>query len=780
MNVLKIEPLQFWKYTTLGLLGLACFLGTVALRSIFSEPNAPESPQDEVAQLDDAKDRRPVSGDKRIGDFNSPSIAPDERIELSVDPNLDRESFLKRGDSFLRAGNLVLAQSCYELFEKNNSDVNASFHLRRGLCDELQGDLGGASNRYRTVISSNETSRSHRILAATGLARVMFANGKTAEAKDLAADHLLQRKKFAGVPDDSIALLQYVWATMLEADSITERLKPSVANDPSEAQDDIPIRTFEIQQQGFLARPKLKEFESTTSAKPKRKQRVEADDQNSLVAPTSMAILKETPKPEVILPLIDQPLSPIPLQESEYAGTIELIQRPTSDADTILMKASNRFQSINATLAELSAITELEFRISDEARQTIAGRSRSLSFSPTTLSTILDELLVPYDLVWYQKDNQVFVIEPDEYATLSPLRRFRTQAATRALRQFELAFPDNELRPTALLSRAVLVFYDTDLDSAANLFQELAQAHPKAEVQALMFFNVAKLNLIFNRIDESKELLYQALDQTFDPTIESAAYALLGRIHLSEGDLDRCILTSQRAITLAKNDTEKRFAALNLARAKLLSKDPFGANDAIFRNQTALDGSLNSHAVAAIIGTYSRSIGLSDQKGIERARGRLLQAVYGAEPKSLESFADCYIAGLAFRTFGLEQKALDKFQLALARPDVGFWHRKISYELATSHEKVGNEEDAIKIFERLSNEPDTWAIHSMERLATLYAKTEKYDDCIDVCTRLLAFDLKENQVKFVLETMGNVFDKRGEHHNAALCFGGMLPTTIKK
>ena len=121
-------------------------------------------------------------------------------------------------------------------------------------------------------------------------------------------------------------------------------------------------------------------------------------------------------------------------------------------------------------------------------------------------------------------------------------------------------------------------------------------------------------------------------------------------------------------------------ASLNLARAYLLDDKPFMANKQLFDNREFYTDS-ESKSVASILGAYARFIGVRDENGIRIARNRLLSAVTMVPEKNYQSFADAYMAGLAYERLGFRENAVDKLLLALTLPGVGTWNRQILFEM---------------------------------------------------------------------------------------------------
>ena len=124
------------------------------------------------------------------------------------------------------------------------------------------------------------------------------------------------------------------------------------------------------------------------------------------------------------------------------------------------------------------------------------------------LSTVLDQLLGPFELAWYQLDSELHVVGLTELAADIPPNQFWFDAAQRAMRQFEMSFPENERRLSSLLARANLSLIQNRLDIALNHYRELVQSQPRDELLAKLFFNQGKLQALLKQPQEASRLFY--------------------------------------------------------------------------------------------------------------------------------------------------------------------------------------------------------------------------------------------------------------------------------
>ena len=654
------------------------------------------------------------------------------------------EDLLIRGDQYLTAGNYGLALENYYAFEKTHAKDQSAILLRQALCCEFQGHYKLANRKYRSVISNAQNSN-HQLLAIAGFARCLTERENYFEALGVLTEQTLKIDGKDAVPEETRAQLLYQYAKVLEIYAIELATLFQSPNDGTASQSNQPV---------FSSKGKIKD----------------------LTEPFAVATESLLPNVERFLAAVDFPVTANNPQNQNRDGiTINLLQRPSSSTNVISVSVSGRLQPVSALLGQLTATAGLELLVSPKARSIITGRSRTLNLKSVSLSSVLDQLVVSFDLVWFQEGEQIHLFSKDEFEPGSGVTpQFRFDSANRAFRRLEIDFSEDERRNSCLLSRANLSLLRGDYDRAANQYQELDQVKPTGELQAKMFFNLGKLNMLLKRVDEANRFFYLAVDQTLDSDLESSSYCLLSSNHLSAGNLDGAVKTGRRGLTTAVSVEQVQLATLNLARAYLMLNDPFSANTMLFRNSDYFENP-QARAIASVLGAYARSIGVTDENGLRTERIRLLTGVSAIKNEDYLSFADCYIAALSLEQLGFREEAAMKLLAALAKPDVGSWQRKILLELGMLQRRMGQIDQASQTLEALISEEDEWTTPALRQLAQLYTETGQSDRCIRICKQLWEADLEETQKSFTLQVLGTAYQNKGEHHTAALCFAGVLP-----
>ena len=752
-----MQQLQLWKFATLFFCGI--FVGFLCLKGVWSGPEEPVESKISQIGIDELGNPLPFAGGRgqvsSLGTVDSPKGSSDStnssEATQSTGPSV---TFLQHGDHYLIAGNYALALGNYQKFEKEHGNGGSSILLRKAICYELSHDYYSASHAYHDAIFQSGKNENHKLLATVGCSRVLAFQGRMVEAIDLISSEMLKIDLYPHLPEAMKSRVAFQWAKILESIALNDASYFSSDNSTDKIAEDREEFAQFSSVGGFL----LASFD--------------------LLRPLSVAVDTPIPDPESFLASVDDPVSQQPrVSKSTDAVSLSLLQRPTNLATTITVSISTNVQPLLKLLGEISARSQLEMRFSSQAKESLRGRSRAIVLNTLSIGVLLDEILVPHQLVWYQKDNSITVVSESE-AGEADTCQFRYDAANRAFQRLEIEYSESNYRRSSLLSRAGLAIIEQDYDGAANLFQELHQSNPRGEINAKLFFNLAKLNLLLDRPEEAIPMFYSAIDQTRDADIQSSSYCLLSELEISKGDLKEAIRSSHRGLATAVTTHQKTTATLNLARAYLLNKDPFTCNDSIFRNKKWIPKQTTESSIAAILSSYARSIGLKNKSDLARERTRLLEAVSAVDSEKCRSFVDCYVAGLSYANLGFRDRAREMYIGALAKPDIGIWQRRIVFELAMLQKESELYNASINTLNSLTTEEDQWKIRALAQLAKIYNDLDKTDLSYEMCNALWQTDLNEQQKEATLQLMGGVYQKQGKHFAAALCFAGLLPDEL--
>ena len=739
-----MRRIEIWVVLALFTFGVVAgmnYLDTTSQTTQIDSDKTASPPPSQVDSKIDSSLPKPNSntaelGQKKVlaGQQPDPALT-DQRIpneSLTVSP-------LQKGDTYLVAGNYTLALDYYARSTKSTDKApekaESTLLLREAICFEKQRNFDRAARRYYGSIigSSNQT---HQLIATAGYARCLLEQGQHQEALNALSKLVLTSDQHPDIPKDVIAQVVYQHAKTLE--SIAMPTRPDLVNPMGVAFSD-----YQIEPQLFLAQ-------------------VDFADRGSIYRENKTTANAQS----------DSAFS-----NGHIAPGISILQRPAKSLNVISARISFNLEPVLKLVSEITAAANMDLVISQNATSALQNRARAIEIKARPLSVVLDQLLAPFDLVWFQVDMELHLVSQSELTGKFSQGQYWLDAALRGMRQFELSFPGNQRRHSAMLSRGNINMLQNRLDTASNLYQALAQSQPRDEILAKLFFNEGKLHFLRGNSKEASRLLYLATDQSLDPNIQSSGYCLLGKIQLSSGILDSSIQSSRRGLSMATSDHQKQYTTLNLVRAYLLQGDPFSANNILFQQQkTILDA--DSKAMASVLGAFARLNGTKDNFGIRIARNRLLRSATAIQDDQYHSFADCYIAASSFKQLGFKDRAIEKLSLALSMPDIGQWQRQLTYELAVLQKQTGRKQESTKTLELLTAANDNWTTLALVELARNYSESNQNELCIQTCRQLWQSELDETQKRYALELLGSAFQNKGEHHSAAICFAGMLPKSF--
>jgi hypothetical protein len=715
-----MHRIELWIFTTLFSVGV--ILGMTYLDMMAVD----EPPATTVVEPKEVPNDLSVSEEFLA---TSPRLVPElSEAEIHHDAQL-----LTLGDRYMVAGNYSLALEKFRLYEKHIVGDRSVILLRKAFCHEQQNHIQLAEKIYRDAQTSAR-NKNHQLLASLGRSRCLLQRGKKRFALEQIADHLLTLDGDSSIASDAKAQLVFHFAKVLQSQAIFEK------------------QAFENSKRDSLGKPL---------------------QQQDLLQPESVIFEEYQPNPETLLAaLATPPAEPALSRRGETA--IEIKQRSGDSATLISLSATAGIQPIMTLVQELAKAAEVNLQISPQAERRMAGRAHALALNAVSLASLLDQLLTPDNLAWYQTGKQINVIAKSEMQVTEESVDYWFDLAQRALRRFEIDFSENDRRNASLLARTNLSLLRGELNIAANLYQELEQIQAAGEMQAKIFFNQAKLNQRRQRINEANRLFYLAVDQTRDPNLESSSYCLLAQNLLAQSDLEGSITAGRRGISMAVTYPQKRVASLNLARAYLLNNDPFSANLILFKNREFFEESQHQ-PIASVLGAYARFMGVSDQDGIRIARNRLLTSISMLENQELLTSADFYVIAMAYQQLGFSDLAVQAMKQAIAKTDLQDWARKITFELAVVQYNRKQFQASVELLESLTDLDDQWKIKGLLQMAQMLNDRSDTDSCIKICKQVWSSDLTLGQRDVVLRLLGTSYQSKGEHHSAALCFAGMLP-----
>ena len=638
----------------------------------------------------------------------------------TVDLNVDQ---MKEGDNFLAVGNYPAALRAYgSMVAKLKGATPPWMMYRLGVASELEGDVDHAEDYYRQLVTSSDQNAATRLLGLVGLTRIWQINDRA---------------------DEAIQLLSELYLRYGTNEEIPEELREQVF----------------FQYANSLSRKFLKE-------------QVDAGEIESFIV--DLGFQWGAPDADASLLLENQTISQWSPMPQDRQVQITILQQPSPEINLIALDATTSLVLVSDFLEATANRTNLTIGLSKRAHDAIIGRSTKINVLGQPLSLVLDSILFPFGLVWFQEGTHVSVAHISE---LEPreVKEAQFQQLDRVFRQIELSFPNGRRRTTSLMHRANLGVMIDQKDDAVYRYQELLEEEPTGEIAAQLSFNLGMVMLDTGRFNEAIDRLFFVVDQSLNQKVQSASYAWIGKLEIEKGNAERAIYAASRGLSLALDPDSREAILMTLAKAYLLESDPFSANRVLFDYSKSLQD-VDSERLAAVLGAYSRYLGTTPTEGLRNEGERLVIALANLRTEDLTDFVDELLVGRAYFEVGFTQRATEMFERATEHATQEFWKRRIAYELAVNHFRMGEyEESATTLVELSKTFRDQIGILAQIKLAEIRLKQKKAAECLLLCQQLWAHSLSKPQMAKTLTMMGKSYQQLGRPHAAAVCFSGMLP-----
>ena len=313
-------------------------------------------------------------------------------------------------------------------------------------------------------------------------------------------------------------------------------------------------------------------------------------------------------------------------------------------------------------------------------------------------------------------------------------------------------------------------------EEAAERYRSARESKPLNELSAKLFYNEASLGLMQGENLQSLNACYMALDQTLVPALQAQIYATIADLELDFGHPGKSIVAASRAVRRTEDRHVHSRAVMTLARAYLLSGDPFSANSVLFNAGPELEGA-KTKRLASVFATFARFQHVKPKVGLQDEGQRLVIALASLAPEDVTSFADSLIVANAYSAVGLRSKAIDNLNVSLETAPAGYWSERIRLQLAKMYFDASDYTQAnavIESFGAVSPDrlPEVLLLH-----ASIQFESDQHAACESICRRLLAMEIDDETKAQALEVLGRSLQKAGNHYAAAICFAGLLPDT---
>ena len=669
-------------------------------------------PEPEVEKTVEA----PVAPSKQEEQSRGLSLIADRSQQAQPTAPLELDP-LRLGDRLLLGGNFIGAYQQYSKLQNQSSgQPDDSLQVRLGVASELGGFLEKAEQHYRDAIQSSNEQSIQKLWALLGTARIWESQDRL---------------------DQAISLLSELYL-MYENDVYPIELRLPISRRLSECL--------------------LKRFLQESLGK-----------ENTRWAPIEYFWCGTR-----IEPMID---SAVRLQTEAMntpAASLQVIQNPLNDVELALVDANLQSHPLNLLIGDLTRDSGLQITVSPAARTTLSGRTLRANVAAMPVSVLLDQVLAPLGLAWFQQDGVVRIHGLSEL-TRQQKNSFQIGRMQRSLRQLQLNTESGPERSAALMHDGNVLFAQMDYANAATRYRAARQLQPTGELNAKLYFNEAMLALTRKQREDALGGFYRALDQTLMPQLQALAYAHIAELELELGRPDKAIPAAARGLRLSNAPSRRAKNLMILAKAYLFEEDPFSANQVLFDNSPSLSDPRRQR-MASVISTYARFRALKPVSGLQNEGERLVLALAALRPEDPSGFLDHLLISRAFDDVGFRSKAIDHLSIASNNVATGYWENRIRFELADMLYQAGDLDQAKQVLRTLQQSEGSALLIKRHVLEAKIAFGQgDHAACESLCSSLLTLPLNSEAKKETLELLGRTYQEIGKHYAAALCFAGLLP-----
>ncbi len=407
----------------------------------------------------------------------------------------------------------------------------------------------------------------------------------------------------------------------------------------------------------------------------------------------------------------------------------------------------------------------------------VQGRTLSLDVEGIDLALALDAVLAPVGLTWFARPEQLEIVPMDELSPEAAQGDAR-QRLRRAI-QFSLAHaPEHPWSSAAYLLLGRLEVLEGRWDSALQMQRHAQRLHGgRTLIEASL--NEAKLALREEDREAAQAALYRCVDAAEVHPLKAVAYLYLGRLHLESNTPHAAIAPLQRALLLTKETPQEPLAAVLLASALLLDGNPLGAN-AVLHNRRALLVEAEVQDAAAFLSAYARYLAAVEPDRRRREAAALIETLTGFDPSRLFGSHWRYLAARAFRDVGLTPEAERLTHEALqSLPECPLRDRLAMQALQDRLQRdlKPDTPNVPDLLAALTTELPTDRHPETHLMVADVAVRRGLDDLAAVHCRHLAGDpnVPPDLRRTALRLLGQIHQRRGEHHEALRCFAGLAP-----
>ncbi len=459
------------------------------------------------------------------------------------------------------------------------------------------------------------------------------------------------------------------------------------------------------------------------------------------------------------------------------AVTIDDVMRTGSGPDNLIASFDARQVTLLFLFQCLSSKLQIPVEMTDQARERAEQERISLMMDHVNLSAALDAQTLPFELGWSWRDDAIVIYVLQE-APQEIQQGLHDQAALRILQRVLMLAPDHKHAAWLRFFLANLQYRLGQRALAMAVQRDLLNGQLDPRLRQAVNFNLGQLYLLANDAVSAVGPFSRVVDSNTSGLVQSVGWIKLGQIHAELGQIPQAVAAFSRASRTSEDGNVRQLAAIGLVAAYLLDGQYRLAGRTVTESQPLLiDPQLRqvSKYLAALSSAGRQHESLEESQQMELLEG-LSQWQWNSDHGKYGHF----LAARGYEYLGFHDYAIEYSMRSLAESPAPWLYGQNLQQLSRLLIKQHHFGQARAVLHSALQNPDFQGrAMALGTLAQIEFQSDHHEQCLDYCRQLLAGDAAPDQYAEALKLMGKIYEQRGEHYQAALCFAGLLPELMQ-
>ncbi len=439
----------------------------------------------------------------------------------------------------------------------------------------------------------------------------------------------------------------------------------------------------------------------------------------------------------------------------------------------VIFDVQAREVDIIFALQWLSENLGVSISVTDTVVETLGEQMINLDLKGIELALLLDTITLPLGLTWQTDGQTVYVVGKAE-VTNADWRRANNRLAGHLIRRAMMIAPDHPEHDLMQLMHGIVQYRSGDVSQAISTFEAIVQQKTNESSRQAAYFNLSTIYERNHQFRKAAKSLIHVVEGHAPVALQAAALFQLGRLQLNNGELEKSVSSFSKANHIATDNQLKSVAKLGMAMAYLLDERGGLSHAAIYESRNIFDGSTHHSAavaIAQIANWQMRRQNISNTE-IEELLSSIEMATW---PDSFKA-AGKLLTAQTYHQLGFPMEAINQLNQVLDLSSDSWIHQRIAAELSAMLLNVKQTREAKHIIENLlPHDPAAHHASLLIQLANIEFEQSNFEQSLIHCQTILALDISEDQKSETLLLLGNIYQQRGLHHHASLCFSGVIP-----